>query len=66
MMYSELALGGPTPAYAHDVKFLEYLKLPCADDKLKKGIISLCMTVFDLYNEKQRKIIKDEFIARGC
>ena len=27
MMYSELALKGPTPAYAHDVNFLEYLKL---------------------------------------
>ncbi|EHJ7845837.1 amidohydrolase [[Clostridium] innocuum] len=64
MMYSELALKGPTPAYAHDVKFLEYLKLPCADDKLRKGIISLCLTVFDLYDEKQREDIMNEFDTR--
>lgn len=61
MMYCELALGGPEPAYAHDVKFLEYLKLPCANDKLKKGILSLCMTVFDLYEEEQRVNIINEF-----
>ena len=64
MMYSELALKGPTPAYAHDVNFLEYLKLPCADDKLRKGIISLCLTVFDLYDEKQREDIMNEFDTR--
>jgi len=64
MMYSELALGGPTPAYAHDVKFLEYLKLPCADDKLKKGIISLCLTVFDLYEADQRASICKEFESK--
>ena len=64
MMYSELALKGPTPAYAHDVNFLEYLKLPCADDKLRKGIISLCLTVFDLYDENQREDIMNEFDTR--
>lgn len=64
MMYCELALGGPQPAYAHDVKFLEYLTLPCADDKLKKGILSLCLSVLDLYEEEQRNKVLDEFHKR--
>lgn len=64
MMYSELALGGPEPAYAHDVKFLEHLALPCAADKLKKGILSLCLSVFDLYDRKIQADIKEEFQKR--
>jgi len=70
MMYSELALDGPEPAYAHDVKFLEFLKLPCANDKLEKGVLSLCLSVFDLYDERQRTSIREEFQRKtaqnGC
>lgn len=64
MMYCELALGGPQPAYAHDVKFLEYLTYPCADDKLRKGVISLCMSVFDLYKREHLLMIQQEFVLK--
>lgn len=64
-MYAELALSGPEPAYAHDVKFLEYLALPCADDKLKKGVLSVTKTLLDLMEDTTlRQRIQEEFKAR--